>query len=81
MPFRFEGNGAADRLFEELGILRGAEWRPEVRVPFLAKAGIDFTRARDPNAIAALAEIMRERRDEADLLACLLESHIPRWAA
>src|SRR5436190_1824622 len=59
---------ARDRLvdcrLEELVSLRGAERRAEVGGVLLAEAHVERARAGDADAVAALAEIVGERRDE-----------------
>ena len=47
----------------------------------LAEAHVERAGAGEADAVAALAEIMRERRDEAELPSCLAHREVPRGAA
>ncbi len=59
----------------------GAQGRAQVGHVFLAEAHVKLAGAGQPDAVAAFAEVVGERRDEADLLARLLQPDIARGAA
>ena len=55
--------------------------RAQVGGVLLAEAHVERARAGHAHAVAALAEIVRQRRDEAEAAAGLLHAHIARRAA
>src|SRR5215510_5009666 len=71
---------AADRLMDgrlqEIVALARPQRRAQVGGVILAEAHVERTRAGEPHAVAALAEIMRQRRDEAKATAGLAHAHI-----
>ena len=69
-------DGRADRFLQHRVIGAGAQGRAQIGHILLAEAHIQLARAGQPHPVAAFAEIMRERRDEADLLPCLFQPHI-----
>src|SRR5690625_4052499 len=71
----------ADRVLKRCIIVRGAHHLSQIRIIILPEAHIELSRAGQANAIAALAEIMGEWRDEADPLPGLLDTDIARGAA
>src|SRR5690625_3129312 len=71
----------ADRLFERLIIFGCTHHLAQIRIIILAEAHIKLPRAGQAHAIAALAKIMGERRDEADPLPGFLDTDIARRAA
>ena len=66
MTFGLAGDGFADRRMQAFVALRGAQRRPQIGGVFVSKAHVERPRARHAHAIAAFAEIVGERRDEAD---------------
>ena len=66
---------------EELVALGGAQRRAQVGGVFLAEAHIERAGAGQPHAVAALAEIMGQRRDEAEPAAGLRDLDIAGRAA
>src|SRR6056297_120167 len=71
----------ANGLFDKCVVVRGAQRRAEVGHVLLSEAHVEFARAGEPHPVAAFAEIVRERRDEADLLARLLDPDVAGRAA
>ncbi|EKD60276.1 MAG: hypothetical protein ACD_54C00842G0001, partial [uncultured bacterium] len=69
MAFRLAGNGGADGLVQGGIIGAGPQRRAQVGHVFLTQTHIQLAGAGQPDAVAAFAEIMRQRRDEADALA------------
>ena len=67
--------------FEKIVALGGPQGRAQVGGILLAQAHVERAGAGEPHAVAALAEIMGERRDEAEPAAGLLHPHIARRAA
>jgi hypothetical protein len=59
-------NRRADRRFQEIVGFGATQRRAQIGRVVLTQAHIERSRAGDADAIAALAEIMRERRDEAE---------------
>src|SRR3954470_10195473 len=66
VALRLARDGFVDRLVEQLIAFRGPQVRPERGGVLLPRAHIERARAGDPHAVPAFAEIMRERRDEAE---------------
>ncbi len=66
---RLARDGLDDRGVEQRVVSRCPERCAQVRVIFLAQAHIELAGARHPHAIAAFAEIVRQRRDEAETAA------------
>ena len=58
MPFWLIANGGSNGVFKHIITFRGAQRFTQICATFLAKTGLDFARASDPHAIAALAEIV-----------------------
>src|SRR5271165_4338725 len=76
---------AQDRLFDrpvEGRVIRArAQGRAQIGAVLLAKAHVELARAGHAHAVAALAEIMSERRDEADPAAGLSRAPVARRPA
>src|SRR5476649_803543 len=70
-----------DRTVEDLVALRRPQRRAEVGGIVLTQAHIKSAGAGEPHAIAAFAEIVSERRDEAQPAAGLLDREVTRRAA
>ena len=71
---------AGDRGFDR-GVQRAvgeafAQRRAQIGGVFLAEAHVECSRAGDAHAVAALAEIVRQGRDEANSPACFPGSHV-----
>src|SRR6202521_6040642 len=69
-------DGPHDRRVEEIVALRRAQRRAQVGAVLLAETHEQRAGAGDAHAIAALAEVMGQRRDEAEEAAGLLDAHI-----
>src|SRR6201996_2152731 len=66
----------------ELSVVGGGAKRPaQVGSVLVAEAGMQRSGAGDPHAVARLAEIVRHRRDEAELAAGLADADITRRTA
>ena len=74
-------DGGADRRFQQIVGFGAAQRRAQIGGVVLAQAHIERAGAGDAHAIAALAEIVRERRDEAEPAAGLGDVEIARRAA
>src|SRR5215208_5310938 len=70
-----------DRLLEGLVRLREPQGGAKVGGVLLAEAHVEPAGAGEADAVAALAEIMRQRRDEAELAAGLLDPDVARRPA
>ena len=81
MPLGLAGDGQVDGGIEFVVAGAGAQQRAEIEGVVLAQAHIECAGAGEPHAIAAFAEIMGHRRDEADPLAGFGHGVIPRRAA
>jgi heat shock protein HslJ len=66
-------DGGADRVLQHRVVAGGAERRAQVGHVLLPEAHEKLPGAGQAHAVAAFAEIMRQRRDEADLLPGLLQ--------
>ena len=79
VPLRLLRDGGSDRLAQRCVVTRMREQRgAQVGAILLPETHEDFTRAGDPHTVAAFAEVVAERRDEADLLAGLLQPDVAR---
>ena len=81
VALRLARDRLVDRRVDEIVALRGAQRRAQVGGVLLAEAHVERAGAGEAHAIAALAEIMRQRRDEAEPPAGLGDAHIARRAA
>ncbi|MPL99900.1 hypothetical protein SDC9_46121 [bioreactor metagenome] len=82
MPLRLARDGGADRRDQGRVIVRaGAQRRAQIGAVLLAEAHEQFARAGHPHPVAAFAEIVAQRRDEAEALAGLGQPHIARRPA
>src|SRR5262249_46760933 len=70
-----------DRGVEQIVAFRSAQRRAQICGVLLSEAHVQRARAGDADAVAGLAEIMGERRDEAEPAAGLLDAHVARRAA
>eukprot|EP01026_Neomeris_dumetosa_P082791 TRINITY_DN95204_c0_g1_i1.p2 TRINITY_DN95204_c0_g1~~TRINITY_DN95204_c0_g1_i1.p2 ORF type:complete len:229 (-),score=11.83 TRINITY_DN95204_c0_g1_i1:73-759(-) len=77
MPFRLARDRFMDCRLERRIIITRPERRPQIRRILLAEAHIQRAGAGQPDPVAALAEIMGQRRDETDAAAGLLTTHVP----
>ena len=66
MALGFPRDGAEDGLLERLVVGARTQQRPQLEAVVLTQAQIDGAVDGEANAIAGLAEVLRERRDEAD---------------
>src|SRR5690349_13661750 len=74
-------NRFVDGGIEEVVGFRGAQWLAQIGGVFLAETHKERAGAGDPHPIAGLAEIMRERGDEAEPAAGFRNAHIARRPA
>src|SRR6056297_3841831 len=74
-------DGGANGVLELRIVVRRPQRRAQVGHVLLSEAHVKLPGAGQAHAVAAFAEVMRERRDEADLLARLLQLDIARGAA
>src|SRR6185437_16594390 len=81
MAFRLARDRVVDRGVEEIVGLRRAKRRAQVGGILLAQAHEQRAGASDADTVAAFAEIMRERRDEAEPAAGFLDPHVTRGTA
>ena len=70
-----------DRLVQQSVVGARAQRRAQIGRVLLAEAHVERARAGEAHAVAALAEIVRERRDEAEPAAGFLDAHVARRAA
>src|SRR5215475_10199017 len=70
-----------DRIIEQIVAFRGTQRRAQICGVLLPEAHVERARAGDADAVAGFAEIVRQRRDEAEPAAGLLDAHVARWAA
>src|SRR5690625_7037611 len=78
MPLRLATDGLTDGLHQHLVPLAGTQRRTKVGRVLLSQAHEESTGASQPHPVAAFAEIMGKRGDEADPPASLPASHIAR---
>src|SRR3546814_18933117 len=81
VALRLARDGGVDGGLERRVVLAGAQRRAEVGRVLLAEAHVERAGAGQPHPVAGLAEVMRERRDEADAPAGLGAVHVARRAA
>src|SRR5215472_4355157 len=74
-------NRFVDRRLEQRVIRACPQWRAQMSTVVLAEAHIKCAGAGEPHAVAALAEIMSHRRDEAEAAASLTHGVVTRRAA
>src|SRR6185369_109200 len=81
VALRLQPDGAVDRSRQQI-VVRGGSQRPaQIGGILVAEAGVQRAGAGDPYSVTGLAEIMRHRRDEAELAAGLGNADIAGWAA
>src|SRR3954471_9673112 len=76
VALRLSANRFRDGLLELLVAFREAQRRAQIGRVLLAKAHVELARAGEAHAVAALAEVMGHRRDEAELPARLLDPDV-----
>src|SRR5579863_10241400 len=76
VAFWLARNRVFNRLLKQFVVRRGAQRRPQIRRILLAEAHVERAGAGDADAVAALAEIMGQRRDEAEPAAGLSDFDI-----
>src|ERR1700693_2362686 len=81
VPLGLARNGFIDACLKRLVALGGPQRRAQIGGILLPEAHIERAGAGEADAIAGLAEIMRERRDEAEPAAGLLHAHVARRTA
>src|SRR6202522_1772633 len=81
MPLRLHADGAVDRSCELRVVSGGAQRLAQIGSVVMSEARMQCSGAGDPHAIAGLAEIMRHRRDEAELAAGLGDANVARRSA
>src|SRR5690349_17154036 len=81
MPARLARDCLEDGRIEQIVFRRGSQRRPEIGRILLAEAHEERAGAGQPHPVAALAEIMGERGDEAEAPAGLGDPHIARRPA
>src|SRR5688572_2794263 len=78
MTFGLAADRLVDRRIEELVAFRDAKRGAKIGGILLAQAHEQRARAGEAHPVAALAEIMGERRDEAEPAARFLDPHVTR---
>ena len=81
MAFGFAGDRLTDRRIEKTVPLRGAERGAQVGRVFVPQTHVKRAGTGHPHAVAALAEIMGQRGDEANQSAGLPDPQIPRGSS
>src|ERR1700759_5222802 len=71
-----EADGAVDRGAEQFVVAGGAQRLAQGGGGFLSPTNVQRAGAGDPDPVTGLAEIMRHRRDEAELAAGLADAHV-----
>src|SRR6185312_8194997 len=74
-------DGFVDGTHQRVVVGAGAQRRAQIGGVVLAETHVERAGAREPHAVAALAEIVRHRGDEAEAAARLLDTDIARRAA
>src|SRR6185295_18473346 len=80
MALRFARNRSVDGVRENGVVARSAQRRAQVGRVVLAEAHVERSGAGQPDAVAAFAKIMSQRRDEAEAAAGLCDANIARWS-
>src|SRR5262245_2286993 len=81
VPLGFARDRFRDRRVEQVVALGRPQWRTQIGSVFLTEAHIERSGAGDPHAVAGFAEIVGERRDEAEPTAGLADVDVARRAA
>ena len=81
VALRLARDRVVDRGIEQVVALRGAQRRAQVGGVLLAEAHVERAGAGEAHAVAGFAEIVRQRRDEAEPAAGLGDAHIAGRAA
>src|SRR5882724_13505819 len=81
VTLRLQPDGAIDRRREQLVVGRRPQRLAQIGGILVAEAGMQRAGAGDPYPVTGLAEIMRHRRDEAELAAGLGNADIAGGAA
>src|SRR5690606_6288240 len=81
MALGFAADSFVDCLGDQLVALRSTQWRSQIRGIFLAQAHVKGACAGQPDAIAALTEIVRHRSDETKTSPGFGHFDVTGWAA
>src|SRR5262245_61918560 len=81
MSLRLPADGLVDGAIERIIIAAGPQRRPQFSSVVLAEAHVKGSRARQAYPVAALAEIVRHRGDEADPATGFLDADVTRRTA